>query len=471
MALTGRKSEIAELNEASSSGRPEFVAVYGRRRVGKTFLVKSLFEKDFTFFFTGIANSDRQESLSRFSEAISEYSAAATDVPKDWFDAFRILRSVLERSRRGRKIVFLDELPWMDTPGSNLIKALEYFWNSWASARDEIMLIVCGSAASWVIDKLLNDHGGLYGRITRRIRMEPFTLGECEQYYAENGFVYSRRQIVEGYMVFGGIPYYLNMLRKRESIVKNIERLCFDRGGALRMEFDHVFASLFRNADRHRRIIEALATKSKGLSRGDIAGAASIPNGGNLTKALSELEASGFIRAYGPFVGKKKGMLYQLIDPYTLFYLRIIARSPDDDKYYWAKYRESAGFRSWSGYAFEQVCLSHTMQLKKGLGVSGVISRTYSWRSAHSDPGAQIDLVIDRNDGVISLCEIKFSDSEYAITKEVDASLRRKREVFRNETRTKKAVQLVMVTLNGLKQNMYYDTIQAEVDAKDLFDN
>jgi predicted AAA+ superfamily ATPase len=467
--MVGRVAEKDELREAYASGRPEFVAVYGRRRVGKTYLVKTLYEKEFTFFFTGIANSNQEETLLRFKEALTEYSHTDQERIQDWFEAFNRLRRLLEQSRRKRKVIFLDELPWMDTPGSNFVKALEYFWNNWASSRTDIMLIVCGSAASWVIDKLLSDHGGLYGRITRRIRVEPFSLGECEQYYAKNGFCYDRKQIVEGYMILGGIPYYLNMFRKRDGVVKNVERLCFNPGGALRDEFEHVFSSLFRNADRHRSIVEALATKAKGLSRNEISKASGIPNGGNLSKSLAELESSGFIRTYFPFTGKKKGMLYQLIDPYTLFYLKTIVDSPDDDRSFWSKYRESAGFRSWSGYAFEQVCFSHMPQIKQALGISGVISYSYSWRSVESAPGAQVDIVIDRNDGIVSLCEVKYSDSEYVISKETDADLRRKREVFKTETKTRKAVQLVMITMNGLKQNMYSDIIQAEVKAINLF--
>jgi predicted AAA+ superfamily ATPase len=469
MDLIGRRTEIEELNDAYHSGRPEFVAVYGRRRVGKTFLVRSLYEKEFVFFFTGIANSNQPESLAQFAKSCSEYSARAIVPPKNWFEAFDVLRPILEKSRRRRKVVFLDELPWMDTPGSDFVKSLEHFWNSWASAQDDVMLIVCGSAASWVIDKLLSDRGGLYGRVTRRIRVEPFTLSECEQYYAENGFVCNRKQIVEGYMILGGIPYYLNMLRKRDGIVRNVERLCFTCGGALRSEFDLVFASLFRNADRHKLIVEALAVKASGLSRDDLARQTGLPNGGNLSKTLAELEASGFLRSYRPFTGKKKGSLYQLIDPFSLFYLKTIAGSPDDDAGFWAKYRESAGFRSWSGYAFEQVCLAHIPQIKKALGISGVISRSFSWRSKTVDPGAQVDIVIDRNDGIISLCEVKYSETEYAITKEVDTNLRRKREAFKAETKTRKAVHLVLVTLNGMKRNQYSDTVQADVSADGLF--
>ena len=270
-------------------------------------------------------------------------------------------------------------------------------------------------------------------------------------------------------MILGGIPYYLNMLRKREGVVKNIERLCFAKGGALRTEFNHVFASLFRNADRHQSVVCALATKAMGLSRDEIIKLSGIANGGNFTTVIAELEESGFIRSYTPFSRKSRGTLYQLIDPYTLFYLKAIAGSPEDDKTFWAKYRESAGFHSWSGYAFEQVCFSHMPQIKKALGISGVISYTYSWRSRESEPGAQVDIVIDRNDGIVSLCEVKYSDSEYVITKSVDSNLRWKRESFKMETKTRKAVQIVMITMNGLKQNMYYDTVQAEVKATNLF--
>jgi AAA+ ATPase superfamily predicted ATPase len=470
--LIGRKLEIEEFKDAYDSRRAEFVALYGRRRVGKTFLVKSLYESEFSFYCTGVASGVLKEQLAGFYEALREYGGPKSlpgTASLDWFEAFRTLRRLLESSKRKRKIVFLDELPWMDTPKSNFVKALEHFWNSWASARNEIMLIVCGSAASWVINKLIRDRGGLHNRVTRRISLLPFSLAECEEYYRANKFAVSRSQILENYMIFGGVPFYLNLLRKRDSLPANIDRLCFTEGGVLREEFDLLYSSLFKNSERHMLIVRALAQKSKGLTREEIVKTTGVPNGGTLTKDLSELELSGFVRAYKPFGKKVRGSLYQLVDPYTLFYLKFIEKGPADDEAHWAKFRESSAFRSWSGYAFEQVCLAHTKQIKRALGISGIITNTSSWNSETSDPGAQIDLVIDRGDGTISLCEMKYSETEYVIDKHTDANLRHKRQTFIAETKTRKAVHLVLVTSVGLKRNAYSDTVQYAVAAGDLF--
>ncbi|MDR0652882.1 MAG: AAA family ATPase, partial [Synergistaceae bacterium] len=379
--LIGRKPEIEEFKDAYDSGRAEFVAIYGRRRVGKTFLVKSLYESEFSFYYTGVANSVLKEQLAGFYEALREYGGSKSlpdTAPLDWFGMFRALRRLLESSKRKRKIVFLDELPWMDTPKSNFVKALEHFWNNWASARNEIMLIVCGSAASWVINKLIHDRGGLHNRVTRRISLLPFSLAECEEYYKANKFRVSRSQILENYMIFGGIPFYLNLLRKKDNLPANIDRLCFREGGALREEFDLLYSSLFKDSERHMLIVRALAQKSKGLTREEIVKTAGVPNGGTLTKNVRELELSGFVRVYRPFGKKVRGSLYQLVDPYTLFYLKFIEKGPTDDEAYWAKFRESPLFRSWSGYAFEQVCLAHTKQIKRALGISGIITNTSS---------------------------------------------------------------------------------------------
>jgi AAA+ ATPase superfamily predicted ATPase len=470
--LIGRKAEIEEFKDAYDSGRAEFIALYGRRRVGKTYLVKSLFESEFAFYHTGIADSTSREQLAEFHEALREYGNerdVPDTAPANWSHAFRELRKLLETSKRKRKIVFLDELPWMDTPRSDFVRALEYFWNSWASTRNEIMLIVCGSAASWVINKLIRNRGGLHNRVTRRILLQPFSLEDCEEYYNTNNFVVSKSQILENYMIFGGIPFYLNLLRKKDSFPSNIDRLCFAETGVLREEFGLLYSSLFKHSERHMAIVRTLAKKAKGLTREDICRLTGVSSGGTLTKELGELELSGFIRSYKPFSRKIRGALYQLIDPYTLFYLKFIENGPADDEAHWAKFRESQAFKSWSGYAFEQVCLAHVKQIKRALGISGIITNTSSWNSETSDPGAQIDLVIDRNDGTISLCEMKYSETEYTINKQTDANLRHKRQAFIAETKTSKAVHLVLVTSVGLKKNLYSDTVQFVVAAEDLF--
>jgi AAA+ ATPase superfamily predicted ATPase len=466
--LIGRRRESEELLDAFHSERPEFIAVYGRRRVGKTFLVRSLFEKDFAFHMTAVLGMDTQTQLSNFANALSEYGSKEKTAPENWLAAFRMLRVLLENANRKRKVVFVDELPWLDTKGSGFIAAFENFWNGWASAREDICLIVCGSAASWIVKKLFRNRGGLHNRVTRRILLQPFTLAECRKYFTQAGLPADEANLLEAYMFVGGIPYYLSLLRERNSLAQNISHLCFAPGGVLREEFGNLYASLFQNAERHILVVEALGKKAKGLTRDEIKKATRLPEGGNLSEILSELEMSGFIRKYTPFSKKKKGSLYQLTDHYTLFYLAFIRGSQDNDGAFWQKTRETQRFRTWRGYAFEQVCLSHIDQIRRAVGVSGVITNVASWRSETAEPGAQIDLLIDRNDGVVTLCEMKYSDSDIAITKSMAENLRNKRNAFADETGTKKAVQIALVTPVGVKRTAYYDVAGTVVTMEDL---
>jgi len=467
-ALIGRRREKDELLDLFNSERSEFVTIFGRRRVGKTFLVNSLFTKDYAFKVTAVLNDNTKRQLSNFAEALSEYGKQKISELSDWFEAFKQLRTLLENSNRKRKVVFIDEMPWLDTKKSQFITALEHFWNGWASTQKDIMFIVCGSAASWIAKKLFRNRGGLHNRITRRIYLQPFTLAECRLYASREGLPFDEMNVLETYMILGGIPFYLSLLKKNLSLTQNINRLCFSPGGELREEFHNLYASLFRNANRHILIIEALGKTKSGLTREDIKKLTKLPEGGVLNEALTELELSGFIRKYAPFARNKKGTLYQLVDQFTLFYLSFIKGSSDSDSNYWMKKRETQVFRTWRGYAFEQVCLSHIEQIKKALGITGVITNVESWRSEQSEDGAQIDLLINRNDQVISLCEIKFSDCELAITKKMAQELRHKQSVFVEETQTKKAVHIAMVTPIGVRRNSYYDTIHSIVTAEDL---
>jgi AAA+ ATPase superfamily predicted ATPase len=466
--LIGRRKEKNELLDLFYSERAEFVTVYGRRRVGKTFLINNLFSKEYAFKVTAILDDDTQVQLRNFALALAEYSGGDEPIPADWISAFVRLRAILERSNRKRKIIFFDEMPWLDTKSSKFISALEHFWNGWASAMDDIMLIVCGSAASWIVKKLFRNRGGLHNRITRRIFLKPFTLSECRLYAEYAGLPVDDVSVLETYMTFGGVPYYLSLMNKNQSLAQNVNRLCFSPGGELKDEFYSLYASLFRNASRHILVVEALVKTKSGLTREEIKKATKLPEGGSLSDTLEELELSGFIRKYSPFARKKKGMLYQLVDHFTLFHLTFMKGITNDDDDYWMKRRETQVFRTWRGYAFEQVCLTHAAQVQKAIGVAGVITHVESWRSERSDPGAQIDMLINRNDNVISLCEMKFSDTEFTLTKKEAGEIRGRRNVFVEETRTKKAVHIALVTPVGLKRNSYYDVVQSIVTGEDL---
>lgn len=391
--------------------------------------------------------------------------------PQNWFEAFENLRNLLESNHSELKVVFIDELPWLDTPRANFIAALEYFWNSYGASQKNLKLIVCGSAASWMINKLINNKGGLHNRITKRISLKPFTLKETEQYLKAKGINLERYQILQIYFVMGGIPYYLNEVEMGLSAFQVIDKVCFLESGLLRTEYSNLFSSLFHEATNHTAIIEALSNKAKGLTREEIIKTSKIANGGTITKVLEELEVSGFIKKYLPFDKKIRNSLYQLTDPYCLFYHKFIKGSKAIGENTWINLMDSSVYRAWSGYAFEYVCMSHIDNIKKALGIQGIYSEISSWVSRNSEKGAQIDLLIDRKDNVITVCEIKFSNDEYEITKSYSTNLKNKLSIFKNESKTRKTVFLAMITTMGIKTNQYsLGLVQNAITMDSLFE-
>jgi AAA+ ATPase superfamily predicted ATPase len=469
MEIIGRNNEQRALKQYVESDRPEFVAVYGRRRVGKTFLIKEYFNNSFSFYISGLANATKEEQLENFNTALTFYGKMPYQRAGNWMEAFRQLIHLLEYNRKkGKQIVFIDELPWFDTPRSGFITGLEYFWNSWASSRPDILLIVCGSATSWMINKLLKNHGGLHNRVTRRMAIEPFNLAECEAFFRHKKIVLNRKSIIESYMIFGGIPFYLNMFQKEWSLAQNVDRLCFVKNSTLQNEFSILYSSLFKYSENHELVVKSLAKKKMGMTREEIIQETKL-QGGGLTTVLEELEQCNFIHSYSAYEKRTKERLYQLIDFYSLFYLNFIKKTKQNNEHFWTNLIDNAKHRAWSGYAFEQVCMQHATQIRQKLGISGVITYSAAWRSKKSEPAAQIDLLIDRNDGIINLCEMKYADNEFVIDKKQDEKLRNKRSAFAGETKTRKAVHITMITTYGVKRNEYWSNIQSEITMNDLF--
>jgi len=466
--MIGRATEVETLLACRDAKRPHFVVVTGRRRVGKTYLVRQAFEDDFAFYTTGLARVGRRRQLEEFAEALRRHGLPHAAVPKDWFAAFRTLRDLLEASDRPKKVVFLDELPWMDTRRSEFLSALESFWNGWASARADILLVVCGSATSWVVGNLFLNTGGLHNRVTRRIHLQPFTLAECRALLEANGVLLGATDLLEAYMVFGGIPHYLDQLDRRQSLAQNIDRLCFADGAPLGDEFDQLYSSLFAQPENHVAVIRAVGQKRRGLARGEIIAATGISDGGGLTKVLDELERSGFLRRDRGFGKAERDGLYQLSDPFSDFALRFL-RPGVADEAFWSGTDHSGARNAWRGYAFEQVCLAHLPQIKGKLGISGVATTTSSWLGQRDGQKAQIDLVLARRDGVINLCEMKFADREYEITKAYADRLRQQRWAFADHAPKSAALHTTLVTPYGVKRNIHWSEVQAEVTLDDLF--
>lgn len=475
----GRQQERSEFDRIYYSERAEFVAVYGRRRVGKTFLVREMYSDEFAFCHTGLSpiegtNENRlQDQLKNFHYSLMNYGEKPGPEPVSWLEAFNRLALLLEKKRKKKRlVVFIDELPWLDTPRSGFITGLEHFWNGWGAGCSQLMLIVCGSATSWITDNLINNTGGLYGRLTAEIKLSPFTLGECEQYYGRLGIKMDRLSMLQMYMAIGGIPYYMDMLRPGLSLAQNIDNLFFGPNAKLANEYDRMFSSIFTNPENYKNVIRLLSQRRIGFTRTEIARELNMTSGGGLTAILKALEVSDFIMSYIPFDGSHRDLRYKLCDPYCLFYEHFSKSINAKKTDFWKNNENSPLLNAWRGYAFEDVCFSHSNKIREALGIAGVETSMSSWmvkKKNEDDFGAQIDMVINRADNVINLCEIKFSKDIYSIDKDYASQLRHKVNVFENETKTRRNLHTTLVTTCGLAYNEYSGIIQKVVTMDSLF--
>jgi AAA+ ATPase superfamily predicted ATPase len=469
-SIAGRWKEQERLKGLLVSEKSEFVAIYGRRRIGKTFLIRKSYEKELVFQTTGLANATMDQQLVNFFNDLKTVHTKfeKTKTPKNWFEAFELLKAYLTERKNKKKVIFIDELPWYDTAKSNFLSSLEHFWNSWASTRTDIVLVVCGSAASWIINKLINNKGGLHNRVTQRIRLLPFTLEETEAYFKLRKIQLDRYQIIQIYMVFGGIPFYLDEVKPGMSAFQVIDKVCFSQDGILVDEYQKLYHSLFNSAERHIAVIEALASKKKGLTRDELLTKSGLGNGGTTTAIFEELEESGFISKYYPFEKKQKNSLYRLSDQYSLFYLKFIKNSKSTGEGTWMTRIDNPTWRAWSGYAYENIWMDHIDYLKKGLGINGVYTEASSW--IDSEKKVQIDLLLDRRDQVISICEVKFSMHPFQITKQYKTELQNKLSVFKQAVKTRKSLFLTMITTFGLDENIHSTgLVQNVLTLDDLF--
>lgn len=461
LKLIGRKKERAVLQEALNTPEAEMIAVIGRRRVGKTFLIKQAYEGKIIFEITGLQDGDKDKQLANFNFQLDKYfvDSLPLEHADNWLRAFQVLSLLLDKklaSEKGKKVIFFDELPWMDTRKSGFMTGLSFFWNSWAVNKN-VVFVVCGSAASWMIKKVVDHKGGLYDRITRRIHLKPFTLFETRQYLESRNILLNNYQIVQLYMAMGGIPHYLKEVKPNKSAVQNIDEICFSETGLLKNEFSRLYPSLFENAENHIAIIIALAGNVNGMVRSKLISAAKLPENGNTSKILEELVLSGFITAYFPYGKKKKDLIYRLTDAYSLFYLKFIENKIHEGSGIWQSLSQTPSFKSWSGYAFENLCLLHIPQIKKAMSIGGVysISSTFYLPGNDGKKGAQIDLLLDRNDQIINIFEIKFNNNKIKLSKADAENLQNKVWVFQETTKTNKQIFICMITAFGLEQNKY----------------
>lgn len=475
--IIGREEETAILDNLLKSKESELLAIYGRRRVGKTFLIRTYYKEQIAFSCIGESGGKTVIQMANFFSQLKQYFPEK-DFPTTttWQSAFQTLRTCIDGIKNGhKKVLFFDELPWLDTHKSGFLSAFGYFWNSYASQRNDLIIVICGSAASWILDKVVNNKGGLHNRITKRIRLMPFTLKETEAYLKSRSIKLERYQLLQLYMVMGGVPQYLKAVERGQSVGKVIENACFTKDGLLSGEFANLYSALFEHPDRHIEVVHALGKKNKGLTRTEILKASKLLTGGRMTKVLNELLESGFIQKANPFGKKEKDSLYRLIDEFSLFYYRFMAGKEKHtvERETWSGIQYATDFTTWCGYAFENICIKHVAQIKKALGIYGVQSVEASWRKAgtKNDRGAQIDLLIDRADGCINICEMKFSNKLFVIDRKYAAELDNKLKIFHENSETKKTLFLTMVTTYGVFDNDYREQrMDAGVTMEALFD-
>ena len=467
--VIGRDAEQEQLLDALGSPRAELIAVYGRRRIGKTYLIRNTYADVVSFEFAGMHRGSFKDQLKSFHKALLKKWKKAP-APVDWIEAFDLLGRYLSGSRTKRKkVVFIDEFPWLDTRRSGFLPAFSDFWNSYATKRKDLVVVICGSAASYMVTEVIKSKGGLHNRLTRRIRLAPFNLRDTEQLLKRNRVRLTRYDIVQLYMALGGVPYYLQLVKPGESVAQAIDRLCFEPNGFLREEFGQVFASLFDRSENHTAIVRALAGVRRGLTRNEVLRRSKLRTGGTLTSTLQELEQSGFIERYTPYKGSKDP-LFRLTDEYSLFYLKFIEGTKPAKRGLWMKLSQLPTYKVWAGFTFETICMKHVEQIKEALRISGIRSVEGSWIGKGGAQGAQVDLLIDRDDNVVNLCEMKFANGPFTIDKKYAGELMKNAEAFRSATRTRKSIFITLITTHGLAHNAYSrQLVQNELTMEVLF--
>lgn len=471
MIVAGREDEIQIMQNLLKKKDSEFLAVYGRRRIGKTYLIRQVFEQSIVFEANGIHEQETPQQLEGFWMSLVEANPNEKPaLPKTWLQAFALLKNHINSiENKKKKVIFLDEIAWLETPRSGFLAALQNFWNLFCSKRKDIVLVICGSSASWIIDKVINNRGGLHNRITSHIQLMPFTLNETKKYLELIKVKLTLKDLATLYMSVGGVPYYLKNVKPGQSVPQILDELFFKPNAILKNEFQNLYASLFKNSDLHVAIIKSLATKNKGLTRKEILQATKLTSGGGFTKLLDELTVCGFIKIIYPINKTKEDFLYRLVDEYSIFYYKFLINKKVNSS--WLQFSNLQSYKIWTGYAFENLCFKHILNIKKALGINGIVSNEYSWilKGNETQKGTQIDFIIDRNDNCINILEIKFYDANYEITKNYSEQLQEKISIFKQKTKTKKNVFVTMLTSNGIKNNEFYlSVITNQLEIKDL---
>ena len=468
--LIGREEEVKKLNELYDSGEAELIALYGRRRVGKTYLIDDVFEKRICFRHAGLSPIDdndetitkyrMKDQLEHFYRSLTVHGYKGEQAPKSWLEAFYMLEDLLmeKYDDNERVVVFIDEIQWLDTPRARFMTGFEAFWNGWACHKKNLMVIVCGSSSSWILENIINNHGGLYGRVTYEMKLRTFSLGECEKYLESRGISMSRYDITQAYMMVGGIPYYLKYFKKEYSLSQNINALFFSANAPLKNEFNRMFSSLFTDAEAMKQIINAISTKDKGITRAELTKMTGITDSGELSRRLNALMTGDFIIKYNSFGDSKRNENYKLIDPFCIFYLTFVNGSKSGKKIDWVNIEDSHQVITWKGHAFENVCWNHIDQIKAALQIGGVSTTESLWskRGDETTRGTQIDLIIVRKDNVVHMCEMKFYSDLFEVDLDYHLILERRKKLLREKISKKATIHNTLITTYGLKKSNYY---------------
>jgi uncharacterized protein len=466
--IIGRKLEQDLLKEAIDNDKSELIALYGRRRIGKTYLIREYFKTNIVFEMSGLFGGSLKDQLDTFSkELVKKTKRTELGTAKSWFQAFNMLESYLDKLKSGsKKVIFIDEFPWIATPKSKFLMVFENFWNTYCTKRNDLIVVICGSAASYMVQKIIKNKGGLHNRITRKIRLLPFNLYETEAFLLKNGIKYTRYDVIQIYMTLGGVPHYLEKLSKGLSASQNIDKLCFSKDGILNDEFNQLFASLFDDSERHMKLIKILAKSNKGITRNELINQSKISSGGDFSSKLEELIESGFVTDYPYYQNKKQLTLYRLSDEYSRFYLKYIENNKNGGAGTWQKLYTTQSYLLWSGFAFETLCLKHIRQIKKALRIDAIYTTSSSWFNEN----AQVDMLIERSDNVMQLCEMKFYNAVFTIDKSYYLNLKNKIATLQQDTKTRKNIFVTLITSYGIKENEYSkELVHSHLGMDDLF--
>ena len=474
MKIIGRKAEQEVLLQCERSGKSELICVYGRRRVGKTYLIEQTFAECFSFRASGIEGGNTRTQLRAFHQRLRAGGDRSKTIPADWFEAFSRLEKLLYsgniiQSPHGKKTIFLDEFPWFATARSDFLAAFGEFWNRCGTVKGDLMFIICGSATSWIIGNLIENTGSLYNRVTCQLFLRPFTLRETEMYFQDREFDWTRNQITECQMLFGGLPYFFDLLNANESLAWNIDHLCFQPNALLKHESKRLLEATLRKSKVYDSILNLLSDHPYGIEKSVCMESLGIPYG-TFFRAVDELVKCGYVWEYREPHRKNRPLCIRLTDPFLLFHYHFLSGAGNDSITSYQSFTGDEGrYRNWRGHAFENLCMYHIPAIKQALGITGVETEEYPWSSEMNNGGVQIDLVIERKDQITNLCEIKYTDQPYQITADYEKNLLRKIQVYREETGTRQALKLVLISAEGLAGTAHQERIAHVITLNELF--